>query len=92
VKTLSYEVKQQIDARDSFCPGPLMELVRVIKEVEVGDIIDLLSSDEGSTKDIPKWVEKAGHELVEIKEEADFRHFVVKKGEKRPRRRRRDRN
>ena len=88
---MSYEVKQQIDARGSFCPGPLMELVRVIKEVEVGEVIDLLSSDEGSKKDIPAWITKAGHELIEIKEEDDFRHFVVKKGERKRRRRKRDR-
>ena len=88
---MSYEVKQQIDARGSFCPGPLMELVRVIKEVEVGEVIDLLSSDEGTKKDIPSLITKAGHELIEIKEDDDFRHFVVKKGERKRRRRKRDR-
>ncbi|MHA2250094.1 MAG: sulfurtransferase TusA family protein [Candidatus Kariarchaeaceae archaeon] len=88
---MSYEVKQQIDARGSFCPGPLMELVRVIKEIEIGEVIDLLSSDEGSVTDIPKWVEKAGHEMMEVKEEEDFRHFIVKKGEKVRKRRKRNR-
>lgn len=82
-------IKQTIDARGSMCPGPLMELVRVIKEVEVGDIIDLLTSDKGSEKDIPAWLDKAGHELVEIKNEDGFQHILVKKGEKKERRRRR---
>lgn len=86
---MSYEVTKQIDARGSYCPGPLMELVRAVKELEVGSVIDLLSSDEGSVTDIPKWVEKAGHEMIEVKEEGDFRHFVVKVGEKKVRRRRR---
>lgn len=86
---MSYEVNETVDARGSFCPGPLMELVRVIKEHEKGDIIDLLSSDEGSIKDIPKWVDKAGHKMLEVKEEDDFRHFVVEVGEKKKRRRRR---
>ena len=89
-----YTVKDTIDARGAMCPGPLMELVRAIKEHEVGDVIDLLSSDAGSPKDIPAWLEKTGHHLVEIKddESGEFKHIVVKKGEKikRERRRRRD--
>jgi TusA-related sulfurtransferase len=83
------EITKTIDARGSYCPGPLMELVRAIKEHQTGDVIDLLSSDEGSVNDIPKWVDKAGHKMVEVKEEDDFRHFIVEIGEKKSRRRRR---
>jgi TusA-related sulfurtransferase len=83
------EITKTIDARGSYCPGPLMELVRAIKEHTTGDVIDLLSSDEGSVNDIPKWVDKAGHKMVEVKEEDDFRHFIVEIGEKKSRRRRR---
>ena len=85
---MSYVVAKEIDARGSYCPGPLMELVRAVKEMETGQVIDLLSSDEGSVNDVPKWVEKAGHKLIEIKEEADCRHFIVEIGEKKSRRRR----
>ncbi len=88
---MQYEIKQEIDARGSHCPGPLMELVRFIKQAEVGDVLSLLSGDEGSKKDIPIWVEKAGHEMVEIKELGDHRAFVVKKGERVRRKRRRER-
>ena len=88
---MQYTITQEIDARGSHCPGPLMELVRMIKQAEVGDVIALLSSDEGSIKDIPIWVEKAGHEMVEVKELDGHRQFVVKKGEKVRRRRRRER-
>ena len=53
-----------VDARGSFCPGPLMELIRAIREGQVGDVIAVYSSDKGSKTDIPKWVEKAGHRLA----------------------------
>ena len=55
-----------IDARGSFCPGPLMELIRGIREAEVGDVLAVWSTDTGSRTDIPKWVEKAGHGLVGV--------------------------
>ena len=81
------EIKQQIDARGSHCPGPLMELVRAMKAAEVGDVFELLSADQGSLKDIPAWSEKAGHKLLETVEHDGYRAFIVEKGEKKRRRR-----
>jgi tRNA 2-thiouridine synthesizing protein A len=68
-----------IDARGSFCPGPLMELIRGIREGSVGDVLAVYSSDNGSKTDIPKWVEKAGHRLVEIVPRAGYDEILVEK-------------
>ena len=68
-----------VDARGSYCPGPLMELIRAIKESEVGDVIAVLSTDKGSRTDIPKWVEKAGHTLVAVHSLESFDEIVVAK-------------
>ena len=68
-----------IDARGSFCPGPLMELIRGIKEAEVGDILAVWSTDRGSRTDIPKWVEKAGHVLVDVFTRDGYDEIIVEK-------------
>ena len=68
-----------IDARGSFCPGPLMELIRAIRESDVGTVIAVYSSDRGSRTDIPKWVEKAGHRLIDIHSEEGYDEIVVEK-------------
>jgi len=68
-----------VDARGAYCPGPLMELIATIKLVEVGDKIEVLSSDKGSASDIPEWVAKVKHELVGINEKGDHWSIVVKK-------------
>ena len=72
-------ITRTIDARGSFCPGPLMELIRGMKESEVGDVLSVLSTDKGSKTDIPKWVEKAGHRLVGITRRDDYDEIVVEK-------------
>jgi TusA-related sulfurtransferase len=73
-------VTRVVDARGSFCPGPLMELIRAIRESEVGDVIAVRSTDQGSRTDIPKWVEKAGHRLVGIEAAAEgYDEIVVQK-------------
>lgn len=74
-----YEINRTVDARNTFCPGPLMELIRAVKEGQVGEIIAVWSSDTGSSRDIPLWVEKAGHELLAVNEKGDYNEFVIKK-------------
>jgi tRNA 2-thiouridine synthesizing protein A len=72
-------VTRTVDARGSYCPGPLMELIRAIREGQVGDVIAVYSSDKGSKTDIPKWIEKAGHRLVELTSHDGYDEIVVEK-------------
>ncbi|MEO8272609.1 MAG: sulfurtransferase TusA family protein [Chloroflexota bacterium] len=72
-------ITRTVDARGSFCPGPLMELIRAIRESQVGDVIAVLSSDKGSKMDIPKWIEKAGHKLVTLETREGYDEIVVQK-------------
>jgi tRNA 2-thiouridine synthesizing protein A len=71
--------RRVVDARGSFCPGPLMELIRAIREEPVGTLISVYSSDNGSKTDIPKWVEKAGHRLVAVEARDGYDEIVVEK-------------
>ena len=72
-------ITRTIDARGSFCPGPLMELIRGIRESEVGDVLAVLSSDKGSKVDIPKWIEKAGHRLITVESVEGYDRILVEK-------------
>jgi tRNA 2-thiouridine synthesizing protein A len=72
-------ITRTVDARGSYCPGPLMELIRAVREGAVGDVIAVWSTDSGSRIDIPKWVEKAGHELVAVERRDDYDEIVIEK-------------
>lgn len=75
----SITVDKAIDARGSFCPGPLLELIRGVKTVEVGQVLEVLSGDPGSSKDIPAWVAKAKHEMLGVFPEDGYNRFVIRK-------------
>jgi TusA-related sulfurtransferase len=79
MQVLEIPINRTIDARGSYCPGPLMELIRAIREGAVGDVIAVWSTDAGSRLDIPKWVEKAGHRLVGIETRDAYDEIVVEK-------------
>lgn len=72
-------VDKEIDARGSFCPGPLLELIRGVKSIQVGQTLAVLSSDPGSSKDIPAWIAKAGHELIGVYPGDGYTRFVMRK-------------
>jgi tRNA 2-thiouridine synthesizing protein A len=79
MQTQTTTTPRVVDARGSYCPGPLMELIRAIREGEVGDLIAVYSSDAGSKLDIPKWVEKAGHRLVGLEARDGYDEIIVEK-------------
>lgn len=79
MQIMSTPITTTVDARGSYCPGPLMELIRAIREGQVGDLIAVWSSDAGSKLDIPKWVGKAGHRLVDLQARDGFDEIIVEK-------------
>jgi TusA-related sulfurtransferase len=73
------QVDKTIDARGMACPGPLMNLIGAIRQGKVGQVFEVLSSDEGSKTDIPAWVAKARHDLIEVRPEPGYARFLVRK-------------
>ena len=73
------QADKTIDARGMACPGPLMNLIGAIRQGQVGQVFEVLSSDEGSKTDIPAWVAKAKHDLVGVVPEGGYARFIVRK-------------
>lgn len=71
--------RKTVDARNTFCPGPLMELITHMRQVGVGDEIELLSTDKGTAVDVPAWVKKCGHEMLTSEQVGDTWHITVRK-------------
>lgn len=72
-------ITKESDARGSFCPGPLMELIRMIKAGQVGEVYAVISGDKGSAKDIPAWAAKAGHEFLGSEPDGDAVRYLIRK-------------
>ena len=72
-------VKQIVDARGTACPGPLLAAKKAIGEIESGEIMEILSSDEGTKHDIPRWCEKMEHEFMGVLEEDSYTRLFLKK-------------
>lgn len=73
------QIDKTIDARGMACPGPLMNLIGAIRQGQTGQVFEVLSSDEGPKTDIPAWVAKARHELVQVVQDNGYASFIVRK-------------
>jgi tRNA 2-thiouridine synthesizing protein A len=67
------------DARGTSCPGPLLAAKRSITEVPVGGVLELLSADAGTKRDVPLWAAKMGHECLGLLEEPGYTRIFVKR-------------
>jgi len=72
-------VNKTVDARGTACPGPLLAAKKSIGEINAGDIMEILSSDEGTKRDIPKWANKKGFEYLGTIEDAGYFTIYMKK-------------
>jgi len=70
---------KSVDARGTSCPGPLLAAKKAIGQIETGQIMEVLSADEGTRRDIPKWCTKKGYEYLGTIEESGFFKIFLKK-------------
>lgn len=70
---------KSVDARGTACPGPLLEAKKAIGTIASGDIMEILSADEGTKVDIPKWCKKQGHDFLGILDENGYYKIFLKK-------------
>ncbi|MBF0365579.1 MAG: sulfurtransferase TusA family protein [Oligoflexia bacterium] len=69
-----------VDARSMACPGSLLEAKKAIITVNIGEVLEILSSDQGSREDLPAWCKKTGNEyLGHLKRDGYDSIFVLRK-------------
>jgi len=73
------KVDKVVDARGTSCPGPLLAAKRAITEVPVGGVMEVLSSDPGTKRDLPLWAKKVGHEFLGVLEEPGYWRIFVRR-------------
>ncbi|HMK59575.1 MAG TPA: sulfurtransferase TusA family protein [Dissulfurispiraceae bacterium] len=61
------------------CPMHLLKLDEMIKELEVGQVLEVLTDYDGAMEDIPQWCERTGNEFMGMNETEDFFKFYIRK-------------
>jgi tRNA 2-thiouridine synthesizing protein A len=68
-----------VDYKGLFCPMPIVKIAKAIKEIEVGQVLEMLADDPGSKADMQAWARQTGHELLDTQEEGGVFNFYVRR-------------
>ncbi|MBZ5201769.1 sulfurtransferase TusA family protein [Planomicrobium chinense] len=69
-----------LDAKGLACPMPIVKTRKEMKDMESGQVLEILATDKGARADLTAWAKSGGHELLEIQEEGNVLKFWIKKG------------
>ena len=59
----------KLDTLGYFCPMPIILTSKKIKELTLGQVLEVVSDDEGIKTDMPAWCDTTGHQMVGMEEE-----------------------
>jgi TusA-related sulfurtransferase len=70
---------RQIDCTGLFCPMPIVMTREAMTQLDVGQVLAMLSDDPASDPDMRSWAQNTGHELLEVTRSGAVYRFVVRK-------------
>jgi len=79
---MSIQIDHILDATGLFCPEPVMLLHNKIRDMAVGEVLQVLATDPSTQRDIPKFCNFLGHDLLDSDEfEGNYRYLLRKEAE-----------
>ncbi len=76
-----YKADATADLVYRVCPIHLLEPVELIKDLQQGQVLEILTDYDGALEDIPAWCAKNGQEFLGVgeDEEEDFYKLYIRK-------------
>jgi len=73
------DIHETLDCFGLLCPMPIIKVAEKIKELKVGQVLEVIATDEGIKTDLPAWCKTTGHEFLGVEEKnGEFRATVRK--------------
>jgi tRNA 2-thiouridine synthesizing protein A len=59
------EVNRELDTRGLNCPLPILKAKKALSEMASGELLRVVATDPGSTRDFQAFCRQTGHELID---------------------------
>jgi len=71
---------QTLDCVGLYCPMPIAKTAQKIKQMNSGEVLEILADDKGIKLDMPAWCKTTGNECMGIEESGgEYKVYVKKK-------------
>lgn len=78
VVTESADVSR-LDTKGLLCPEPVMMLHNAVRDISTGDLLEVLATDPSTQRDIPRFCDFLGHQLVEQDVQDGIYRYLIRK-------------
>lgn len=68
-----------MDLKGLPCPMPVVKISKGIKDVQVGQIVEALTTDPGALVDFPAWARTSGNEIIKTEQDNGTIRIFVKR-------------
>ncbi|MGZ4120013.1 MAG: sulfurtransferase TusA family protein [Actinomycetota bacterium] len=72
-------INETLDLKGLSCPMPIVKTAKRVRELNFGDVIEVLATDPGAVPDFRAWCRSTHNELLEESEEGGTYRFVIRK-------------
>lgn len=69
METTTANPAKLLDTKGLLCPAPVIKTSQAVKQIQVGEILEVLATDPGSKPDLTSWARMTGNELVSMSED-----------------------
>jgi tRNA 2-thiouridine synthesizing protein A len=76
---MNMDIHKELDTRGLNCPLPILKAKKALAEMESGQLLKVLATDPGSTRDFQAFARQTGNELVEQSSQGDEFIHVLKR-------------
>jgi TusA-related sulfurtransferase len=71
------QAHKELDTRGLNCPLPILKAKKALAEMQSGEVLKVVATDPGSTRDFQAFARQTGNELLEQSTVADeFIHYL----------------
>ena len=74
-----FDTDVTLDASGLVCPLPAVKTALALEKMATSQVLEVITTDELSLTDLPRWCTETGHELLEIDERDTAAHIFVRK-------------
>ena len=69
-----------MDLKGLPCPMPVVKISKGIKTVEIGQVVQAITTDPGALADFPAWARTSGNEILKTDQEnGEISFFIQRK-------------
>ena len=69
-----------LDCFGLLCPMPVIKTAQMIKDMKIGQILEVLATDMGIKNDLPAWCRSTGQEYLGVEEkDGEYRAYIKKR-------------